>query len=234
DVSLQGGTLSGTGTVGTINGTSPTPSPAVGAVSPGDNGAAVTTGVLSSQSVTWGLTTTFNVDLNGTTPGTGHDQLAVTGNIDLGGAHLGGTVGAGVHIGDKFTIITTAGGVVSGHFAEDFGADIAFVGGLKFTVDYSDPTTVVPTRIKNAAPVAKPTTPPVHSAAPPSPVSGQTVIIRATISPVPPGGNGPSGPSGSAIFKMDGVSYPTATVTGGHATFDPQAATGGPLTVGEH
>src|SRR5439155_1283824 len=226
DVSLQGGTLSGTGTVGTINGTSPTPSPAVGAVSPGDNGAAVTTGVLSSQSVTWGLTTTFNVDLNGTTPGTGHDQLAVTGNIDLGGAHLGGTVGAGVHIGDRFTIITTAGGLVSGHFAEDFGADIAFVGRLKVTVDYSDPTKVVLTRIKNAATVAL-------SSSAPSAVYGQQVLFTATVTPEPGAGAIPT--TDTVTFTLDGVAYPPITVdANGSAVFDPQAATGGPLTVGQH
>src|SRR5262249_38323915 len=148
NVVLQGGSVSGTGTVGTItNG-----SPATGTVSPGNNDTASPTGILHSNDVTWSTGNTFFLDLNNTTVGTGYDQLVVNGVPTLGSATLAGLVGPNVAIGDSFTILHATGGVV-GKFAELYGANIAYIDGRKFRVDY-DPiagggTDVVLNRIKD-------------------------------------------------------------------------------------
>ncbi len=75
------GTLGGTGTVaGTVNVLSG------GTIAPGTS-----PGILNSGSVTMTSGTTFAVEIGGTSPGnaiTNHDQLNVTGTVDLGGATL--------------------------------------------------------------------------------------------------------------------------------------------------
>ena len=165
NVALAGGTVSGVGQIGDIVGGAGGPT---GTINPGDNGALVTTGVLTTNTgaggETWGSNTTLAVDLNNLsnqhpnpTVGTDYDQLVVNGNLNLGGtgsgaqnggATLAGAIGANVEVGDKFTIIqTTGGGVISGRFAEPYGEDasgngIDFIGGVKFLVVYS-PTTLV-------------------------------------------------------------------------------------------
>src|SRR5207244_8499045 len=74
-VSLDGGTLGGTGTVGTITSTA-----SGGSVAPG-----VGVGILASGNVNWSSGSPgFVVQLNGTTAGTGYDQLNVTGSVNLG------------------------------------------------------------------------------------------------------------------------------------------------------
>src|SRR5205809_1102570 len=83
--SLNGGTLGGTGTGGAVTSTA-----SGGTVSPGVAGP----GILSSGNVNWSSgSPSFLVQLNGTTAGTGYDQLNVTGSVNLGGATLSGTVG---------------------------------------------------------------------------------------------------------------------------------------------
>jgi hypothetical protein len=51
------------------------------------------------------LQTTFALNLNGTTAGTQHDQLA-TSSFSLNGATLSLTIGFVPAVGDQFTIIT--------------------------------------------------------------------------------------------------------------------------------
>jgi len=61
---------------------------------------------------------TFLVDLSGTSPGSGHGQLLLSGagaSINLGGANLATTLGYMPGSGDSLTII--AGGPVAGTFA---------------------------------------------------------------------------------------------------------------------
>src|SRR5205085_1165352 len=62
------------------------------------------------------------------------------GNVILGNATLTGAVAVGIPISDSFTIIQTTSGTVSGKFAQ---GDKVFLGGNKFTIDYSDNTKVV-------------------------------------------------------------------------------------------
>src|SRR6266705_3403479 len=108
-VSLNGGTLGGTGTVGAITSTT-----SGGTVAPG-----VGVGILSSGNVNWSSGSPgFVVQLNGTTAGTGYDQLNVTGTVNLGSATLSGTLGFSPPNGTSFTIINNDGSdAVIGTFA---------------------------------------------------------------------------------------------------------------------
>ncbi|OLB16736.1 MAG: hypothetical protein AUH07_00295 [Gemmatimonadetes bacterium 13_2_20CM_70_9] len=108
-VSLNGGTLGGTGTVGAITSTG-----SGGSVAPG-----VGVGILTSGNVNWSSGSPgFVVQLNGTTAGTGYDQLNVTGSVNLGSATLSGTLGFSPPNGTSFTIINNDGGdAVIGTFA---------------------------------------------------------------------------------------------------------------------
>src|SRR3989454_2616573 len=108
-VSLNGGTLGGTGTVGAITSTG-----SGGSVAPG-----VGVGILTSGNVNWSSGSPgFVVQLNGTTAGTGYDQLNVSGSVNLGSATLSGTLGFSPPNGTSFTIINNDGGdAVIGTFA---------------------------------------------------------------------------------------------------------------------
>ncbi|QVL30576.1 FG-GAP repeat protein [Telmatocola sphagniphila] len=66
----------------------------------------VSTGVLNTGSVTFAnSTSTYSVDIAGTTVGTNYSQLDVTGGINLNGATLSPTFGYTPAPGDTFTII---------------------------------------------------------------------------------------------------------------------------------
>jgi autotransporter-associated beta strand protein len=214
-VNASGGTIGGTGSVGAI-------ASAAGTVAPGDS--STTLGTLSSDSVTLDSGSTFFVSLNSTAAGQ-FDQLAVQGDIDLAGAALDGSVGLLVGIGDSFTIIT-ATGTVKHHFAEPFGAGIAFLGGEKFTVDYSDLSKVVLQRVKNSATVA------LASSDNPSPF-GEDAQITATVKPEPGAASVPA--TDTVTFTVDGTAQETVTIgSGGKATFSPQALVGHVLSLGPH
>ena len=82
DVQLAGGFLSGTGTVQAIT------SATGGGINPGDNHPAPGIGTLDGASAVLNGTSVFAVNLDGAS----NDVLNLTGNINLGGATLGGTV----------------------------------------------------------------------------------------------------------------------------------------------
>ncbi|MFO0936554.1 MAG: MBG domain-containing protein [Gemmataceae bacterium] len=229
---LAGGSVSGTGTTGVIDG-SPTTTPSVGTVNPGVNANANPAGILHSGNVIWGTNSIFSVDLSTTNPGspvagTDYDQLQVTGTINLGGATLTGTFGAGISLGDRFTIITATGGV-TGQFAEPYGQNVVFIQGQKFSVDYSDSTKVVLQKIRADVSVS------MSSSMNPS-TYGQNVIFTATVQAEP--GAGPIPVGTTVTFTLDGVSYPAIAVSTSGTTvtvqFDPQAALGTVLTPGTH
>jgi flagellar hook assembly protein FlgD len=153
-VQLAGATasLSGTGTVGSITGS---PGAAVGTVTPGVVYAANPAGILTSGTVgspvadVWGPGTTFAVTLANTSnthpnpiPGTDYSQLVVNGTLNLGGATLSTNLPAagpnGIQVNDRFVIISSPNGGLTGTFA---GATSVFVGGQKFSIQYS-PTEV--------------------------------------------------------------------------------------------
>jgi len=126
----NGGTLAGSGTisraVNVANG---------GSIAPGSS-----TAILNTGAVAFSSSSTFNIEVDGTTPGTGFDQLNVSGAVTLTGATLNLS---GTHTpiaGEQFTIIANdSGDAITGTFtglAE--GATITnFLGsGLDVTISY--------------------------------------------------------------------------------------------------
>jgi autotransporter-associated beta strand protein len=222
DVHLNGGTLGGNGTINNNDATG-----LGGVVSPGDS-----PGILNATgTVTWNNSVTFFVELNDAAAGAGvgYDQLQVLvpGSINLNNAQIGGLVGAGVVIGDSFTIITAPLGSVSGKFADSNGVqlDDAFVGGQKFHIVYaSDHVTL--TRERNNVSLN------IVATANPS-VWGQDITYTVTVTPEVGGGAVPlvpitfqftSGPGGPpplpGVVTKTLVSNPPVSA---QATYNPFA-----------
>jgi VCBS repeat protein len=104
---VSGGTLGGTATIGNLDVTG-------GTVAPG-----ASAGILTTVSFGLGAAGTFAVEIGGTTPGTGHDQIAVNGATTLAGT-LAPTLinGFDPAPGTEFVIIATNSiGPVNGTFA---------------------------------------------------------------------------------------------------------------------
>jgi autotransporter-associated beta strand protein len=127
-VSLNGGTIAGSGTVGAITSTA-----SGGTVDPG-----VTTGILTTGNINWSTgTPTFSVQLNGTTAGSGYDQLTTSGTINLTGAHLSAAVGFTPTNGASFTIINNTGGsAITGTFSGLAEGASVTLGGWDFKITY--------------------------------------------------------------------------------------------------
>ena len=84
-------------------------------------------------------TSNFRIDINGTTVGTGYDQLQVTGAGGAGGAVITGSnllvhVDTTLTVGEQFTIAHHAGGY-TGQFAE--GSSVTDQHGDVFSINYS-------------------------------------------------------------------------------------------------
>jgi hypothetical protein len=108
-------------------------------------------------------TSNFRVDINGTTLGTGYDQVHVaTGGVTFTGSNtnLVVTVGTILSVGQMFTILDkTAAGAISGTFAGiPQGGTVVGSDGTVFTVSYTggDGNDIVLT--VTAAPVPEPST----------------------------------------------------------------------------
>ena len=142
----SGATLGGTGTVGGIAVSGGTVSPGDPVTSPGRLTAA---GNVSLRSVPSGPAGILVVQLNGTTPGNGYDQLQAGGSVDLAGATLTASLGFTSHAGDTFTVVS-AGGALSGTFAGLPNGSTTTIGGDTFRVNYTA-TTAVLTHIPGAA-----------------------------------------------------------------------------------
>ncbi|MGZ0171721.1 MAG: tail fiber protein, partial [Planctomycetales bacterium] len=92
-----GATLGGTGTIaGAVTND--------GLLAPGNSPGVITTGDFA-----FGTNSSFDAELGGTTPGNRHDQLSVTGNVNLGGATLAATITQPAEIGDGFVIVANDG-----------------------------------------------------------------------------------------------------------------------------
>jgi autotransporter-associated beta strand protein len=129
---LGSGTLGGSGTVGNITNT------LGGVVAPGGSPATLT----SSNVLFSGVSSDFTVELAGTLPDAGYDQLNVRGTVSLGGATLNVTTAFGASDapveGTQFTIINNDGAdAVSGTFAGLGNGSIVTGGNLKFVISYS-------------------------------------------------------------------------------------------------
>jgi autotransporter-associated beta strand protein len=128
-VNLTTGTFGGIGTVGDLSATG-------GTVSVGSP--ANTPGQLNSGNLNLGAgAPNFSVQLNGTTVGTGYDQLNVTGTVNLTAAALNGTAGFGSTVGDTFTIINNdSTDAVTGVFAGKAEGSTIALSGQNFTISY--------------------------------------------------------------------------------------------------
>jgi autotransporter-associated beta strand protein len=95
-VVVNSGTLQGIGSVGAVDLTS-----ASAALAPG-----ASPGILSSKSLdALGGSGALQIELNGTTPGTGYDQLNVTGSVNLNNLSLKASLGYNSATNDQFTIV---------------------------------------------------------------------------------------------------------------------------------
>jgi autotransporter-associated beta strand protein len=101
-IALSVGALYGTGTVGTIT----VSGPSVKTLWPGPGA-----GILNSSNVTLDSSTLFNIELDGSTAGSGYGQLNVHGSVSLSNATLSVLVGAAFTpaVGESFTIINNDG-----------------------------------------------------------------------------------------------------------------------------
>src|SRR5262249_13470622 len=88
------GTLRGKGAVGNVMVS------ATGTIAPGTSPGQLTTGNVAMSAMS-----KFEIELNGTTPGTSYDQLKVIGTVDLGNADLVGSLTFVPPSGSKYTII---------------------------------------------------------------------------------------------------------------------------------
>jgi autotransporter-associated beta strand protein len=144
-INLTGGSmLAGVGLVGPV-------STSLGKVTPGNSVGKLNTGNLwlnSSSSV--------DIEINGATPGTGYDQINVTGAIDLSSATLNVKLGFNGAIGQQFVIIQNDGvDAVSGTFYGMPEASSFPVNGVQFQITYkggSGGNDVVLTQVSLPAP----------------------------------------------------------------------------------
>jgi hypothetical protein len=124
----SGGTMSGTGTVGTVV------LGKDGVLATGDSGA----GVLHTGNVSLLSSSSFAIELGGTSVGTQYDQLSVTGSVQLGGT-LAVTLinGYAPTLGTSFTIIDNDGSDgVTGALSGLSEGDTLDIGNLHFAISY--------------------------------------------------------------------------------------------------
>lgn len=120
--------LSGQGMIGNLQ--------AFGSILPGTS-----PGILTCSNVSFAAQADFFVELNGSAPGTGYDQLNVRGTNQLGGSTLHLSVGAGFapSEGDRLIIINNDGSeAIQGTFAGLPNGSLLTAGGLEFRILYSD------------------------------------------------------------------------------------------------
>ncbi|HEX4612730.1 MAG TPA: putative Ig domain-containing protein, partial [Urbifossiella sp.] len=116
--------------------------------------AGAATGVYTAPAVTFAATGHLAVTLNGTTAGSGYDQLVSTGAVDLGGAALDLAAPFAATPGNTFTIVSSAAPIV-GTFAGLPEGAIVTAGGQSFSITYAGGPaghSVVLTRVAATAP----------------------------------------------------------------------------------
>ncbi|UEM24124.1 Ig-like domain-containing protein [Skermanella mucosa] len=138
----SGGTLGGTGTL----------AGAVSVASGGTIGAGNSPGTLTlNNGLTIASGGTLSAELDGTTAGTGYDQIVVTGTVTITGATLTLTAGFTPAQGDSFTLIDNDGSdLVTGTFSGLAEGGLVTVGTKSYRISYAGGTgndvvlTVVP------------------------------------------------------------------------------------------
>jgi hypothetical protein len=103
-----------------------------GTISPGSG-----PGVLLSSNVTFSGSSTFRVELNGRTVGSGYDQLSVTGAVTVAGT-LNVSLGYSPSTNDSFTIINNDGSdPIIGTFNGLAEGSLLSIGGSQFRISYA-------------------------------------------------------------------------------------------------
>jgi len=121
-------TLTGSGVIGNLQ--------VFGSVAPGSS-----PGILTCSNVNFAAQGDYFVELNGSAPGTGHDQLNVRGTNQLSNSTLHLSVGPAFAPaeGDRLTIISNDGSeAIQGTFNGLANGSLINAGGLQFRILYSD------------------------------------------------------------------------------------------------
>jgi fibronectin-binding autotransporter adhesin len=144
-LNLNGGSsLGGTGSVGQVNAT-------LGKVGPGNS-----IGQLNTGSLNFNSSSSLEIELGGTVPGAGYDQLKVVGTVALNSAALSVKMNFAGAIGNKFTIIDNDGAdAVSGTFNGLGEGALLNAGAAQFQISYkggAGSNDVVLTQISVGAP----------------------------------------------------------------------------------
>ena len=211
-----GAILGGTsGTVGAISASG-------GTISPGAASAGF--GILNSGSVTFSSTAAYNVVLDGTTAGSGYDELDATGTVTIGASTaLNVTLGTGFTpaVGNVFSIIVSPS-AISGTFASLPEGATYTVGGASFQVSYKNDDVTLTCVATTTTSVASSLNPSVY---------GQSVVFTATVNNTSGSGGVPTG----SVAFYDGSnllgSGTTLAGTGASATSTFTIST---LTAGSH
>ncbi|MDF1754557.1 MAG: autotransporter-associated beta strand repeat-containing protein, partial [Verrucomicrobiales bacterium] len=137
-----GYTVGAAATLGGTGATTASVNAAGGTISPGLSTGADTIDDLATGDLTLtGSTTTFAVEIGGVTGGTLHDQIDVTGTVDLGGSTLTVSLSGGFSpsLNNEFIIIDNddTDGVTGTFDGLPEGATVTAVGGEKFTITYA-------------------------------------------------------------------------------------------------
>jgi parallel beta-helix repeat protein len=139
----------------TVGGTFTVSSPGA-SVSPG-----LSPGIINTGDFTLTSGSTLDIEINGNVAGVLHDQVNVTGAVNLGGASLNPTLGYVPAAGHSYTIVNNDGmDPVTGIFAGLPEGAIFFMGSYSFQISYVGGTgnDVVITAIVNCNNVSIPTT----------------------------------------------------------------------------
>jgi fibronectin-binding autotransporter adhesin len=123
---VSGGTLGGTGKVGTLTST-------IGNIAPGTSPGKLTSGNFSLTGPA-----AFLIDIQGTVPGTSYDQMVVNGTVNLGNSTLTVTTTSFTPVGgDEFVLISNDGtDAVKGTFKDYANNSIVTVNGINFQITY--------------------------------------------------------------------------------------------------
>jgi autotransporter-associated beta strand protein len=138
-VSGSGTFLAGGSTTGTTGNMSGAVSIGSGShLSPGTSGDGTgNTAILHTGALTLSSGSIFNVNLNGTTAGSGYDQLIASSVTSINGSSLSLNIGGTLQVNDKFFIVenSSATSLAIGTFSQ--GATISS-GGYTFAINYAD------------------------------------------------------------------------------------------------
>jgi autotransporter-associated beta strand protein len=129
-VFIDGGTLTGSGTVGHLY-----PQAGSAIVAPGAGPGILT---CSNFNVSASGPGTLQIELNGTTAGSGYDQLNVRGTVNLTGISLNASLNFTSSVGNQFTIINNDGSdPVTGTFSGLAQNASLSIGGESFSINYT-------------------------------------------------------------------------------------------------